>query len=79
MRDYNELLSNTHIDIFDLDKPVVEIIDKKKRIRLIQINQQDKFVRRVFNNERWNQGGRFYGGWWQRCPKDHRLNISMGG
>ena len=31
LRDYNELLSNTHIDIFDLDKPVIEIIDKKKK------------------------------------------------
>lgn len=79
LRDYNELLSNSHIDIFDLDKPVTEIIDKKKRIRHIQINQQDKFVRRVFNNGRWDKGGRFYGGWWQRCPREHRLKISMDG
>ena len=79
MRDYNELLSNTHIDIFDLDKPVIEVMDKKKRIRHIQINQQDKFIRRVFNNGRWDKGGRFYGGWWQRCPREHRLNISMDG
>ena len=45
----------------------------------LQIHQQDKFVRRIFNNRRWDQGGRFYGGWWQRCPKEYRKKITMDG
>jgi len=45
----------------------------------LQINQQDKFVRRIFNNEKWDQGGRFYGGWWQRCPKEFRKKIMIDG
>ena len=75
---YNQLLSNTHIDIFDLELPVLEIGSGKRKMRL-QINQRDKFVRRIFNNSRWDQGGRFYGGWWQRCPKDYRKKIKMDG
>ncbi|MDA9990911.1 hypothetical protein N9E48_08910 [Paracoccaceae bacterium] len=75
---YNQLLSNTHIDIYDLETPVLEIGSGTKIMRL-QINQQDKFVRRVFINGRWNQGGSFYGGWWQRCPKGYRKKIMMDG
>ena len=78
LTDYNDLLSNTHIDIYNLEKPVLEIGAGKKKMRL-QINQQDKFVRRIFNNSRWDQGGRFYGGWWQRCPSEYRESIMMDG
>ena len=76
--DYIKILENTHIDIYDLDTPVLTVGTKKRTMRL-QINQQDKLVRRVFNNLRWDQGGRFYGGWWQRCPKDYRKKIKMDG
>ena len=78
LQDYNSLLSNTHIDIYDLKTPVLEIGTGKKKMRL-QIHQQDKFVRRIFNNGRWDQGGRFYGGWWQRCPSEYRKKIKMDG
>ena len=78
LSEYNSLLANTHIDIFDLDKPVIEIGSGSKTMKLA-INQQDKFVRRIFNNSRWDQGGRFYGGWWQRCPKDYREKIVFDG
>jgi hypothetical protein len=75
---YNKLLSQTHIDISDLEKPVIEIGNGKKKMKL-QITQKDKLVRRIFNNSRWDQGGRFYGGWWQRCPKEHREKIEFDG
>ena len=78
LQDYNSLLSNTHIDLYDLEIPVLEIGTGKKKMRL-QINQQDKFVRCIFNNGRWDQGGRFYGGWWQRCPSEYRKKIKMDG
>jgi len=72
--DYNTLLGNTHIDICHLNKPVIAIGSGSKAMKLA-INQQDKFVRRIFNNSEWDQGGRFYGGWWQRCPKVFREKI----
>ncbi|MDC0162009.1 hypothetical protein OAI87_00240 [Paracoccaceae bacterium] len=78
LKKYNQLISNTHIDISDLEIPTLEIGSGKKK-QVLQINQQDKFVRRIFNNSRWDQGGRFYGGWWQRCPKEYRERILMDG
>jgi hypothetical protein len=72
--DYNNLLDRTHIDVATLDVPVLTIGSGKKKMRL-SVNQQDKFVSRIFNNSRWDQGGRFYGGWWQRCPKEYRKRI----
>ena len=34
---------------------------------------------RVFNNERWDHGGRFYGGWWQGISKHDRTRILIDG
>lgn len=34
-------------------------------------------LHRVFNNERWDEGGRFYGGWWQAIPKAYRPLITI--
>lgn len=34
---------------------------------------------RVFNNGRWDHGGRFYGGWWQAIPKADRKRILIDG
>lgn len=32
---------------------------------------------RIFNNSRWDQGGRFYRGWWQSIPKEYRQHITI--
>lgn len=34
---------------------------------------------RVFNNNRWDHGGRFYGGWWQALPKAQRSRLLIDG
>ena len=39
----------------------------------------DNFVYRVFNNRSWKQGGRFYGGFWQRIPSEYRRHIRIDG
>ena len=33
------------------------------------IDVTQKRLRRIFNNGSFQQGGRFYGGWWQNIPK----------
>ena len=43
------------------------------------IDYHDKFVRRIFNDSRWDKGGRFYGGWWQRIKREWRTQIRIGG
>ena len=78
LTDYNGLLADTHIDIYDIDMPVIEIGEGSKSMRL-QVNQQGKFVRRIFNRESFRKSGRFFGGWWQRCPKDYRKRITLDG
>ena len=39
-------------------------------------------LRRIFNNSSWEQGGRYYGGWWQRIPNRRikfRQHITING
>ncbi|WP_126665504.1 hypothetical protein [Croceibacterium ferulae] len=36
-------------------------------------------LHRTFNNERFDHGGRFYGGWWQGLPKADRARILIDG
>jgi hypothetical protein len=79
---YNKLLERTFIDIQSMDKPRIELSEKKRRRQsnkpvFVNITHHDKFVRRIFNNKRFSDGGRFYGGWWQRIDGKHRKDIRM--
>ena len=84
LEDYNRLLSQTHIDIANLEEPyvlrkrynkVAKIYDETK----IAINQSKKFVRRVFSRNSWKANGRFYGGFWQLVGSDYRQHIRING
>ena len=72
LRQYNELLADTFIDIPSLDTPIIK---KKSKGSHISITQNHKFVRRIFHNGSFEQGGRFYGGWWQNIPREYRQKI----
>ena len=39
----------------------------------------NKTLYRVFNNASFDQGGRFYGGWWQALPKVWRSYVTING
>lgn len=82
---YNMLLSETYIDIhFDVSdiqakidarrRKKDKVTGKPKDYRLV-INLTNKRVKRIFNNSTFNQGGRFYGGWWQNIPSSLREKI----
>jgi len=64
LQDYYRLLRNKYIDI-----------DLQGHSDHVRINLANKFVRTIFNNRSFNQGGRFYGGWWQIVPKELRTRI----
>ena len=68
--EYNQLISRTFIDIPELDEPLIITKDK-----YIAVSSNEKFTRRIFNNETWEDGGRFFGGWWQRVPSEWRTKI----
>ena len=41
----------------------------------MNIAHHGKFVRRVFNTGTFDDGGRFYGGWWQLIDGSYRKDI----
>jgi hypothetical protein len=69
---YNSLIKQTYIDIPEFP---AEGIKRGKRV--IGINLQNNFTRRIFNNGTFEEGGRFYGPWWQTIPKEWRQKIRI--
>ena len=69
---YNEILRRTFIDIPFLEKTYLQYKGRKHNV-----NQHSKLVRRIFNNESFDTGGRFSGGWWQCISKRQRDKILM--
>jgi len=71
---YNSLLRRTFIDIPEF--PEGGVLPESGG-QIIQLNRANKFVRRIFNNRSWGDGGRFYGPWWQNVPKEWRDKIRI--
>jgi len=71
VRDYNDLLSRHFIDIRRLDQPWIELSDGSK----LMLGPSRQRVHRVFNRSTFDNGGRFFGPWWQQCPKEWRKEI----
>ena len=76
MVDYNNLLNRTHIDVYWQPKKGI-IFGKNKRP--VKINQNKKFMRRIFNDTDFETNGRFYGGFWQQLNSDWRGRIGING
>ena len=72
---YNRLLDKTFIDIPFLDEPIATWANDNGELHRVRISQTDKVVRRIFNNNSWESGGRFHGGFWQRLKTDYRKSI----
>jgi hypothetical protein len=80
---YNHLLSKTHIDIGTLEIPLIHRqITKGKyygqKIK-VRVDQQNKYVRRIFSRGSWECHGRIYGGWWQQIGEALRREIYING
>ena len=77
LKKYNDLLAKTYIDIPHFSEKGIALPSKgnKNQTYTISLNQSDKVVQRIFNNNSWEDGGRFYGGWWQRIPSGYRGGI----
>lgn len=79
----NKNLLSNWIDIYLSD---IELTKLQKRIstrtsdsdnnsHIIDLTQIE--LHRVFNNSSWDEGGRFYGGWWQTIPSEMRKFITI--
>ncbi len=76
----NALLDSRWIDLNVSDEVYEEIAketEKKKNRSDIDFNR--KKLKRVFNNNSFKDGGRFYHGWWQEIPKRFRKHITIDG
>jgi hypothetical protein len=71
---YNNLLRRTFIDIPHFPKEGIPTRSKKRKIR---IDLTQKFVARIFNNDSFQEGGRYWGGWWQRLSSKWRKRIRI--
>lgn len=67
----NDLLEGTDIATFRPANPLADFDDK--------YSGQKTDLYRVFNNRSFDQGGRFYGGWWQHAKKHLRRCITIDG
>jgi hypothetical protein len=79
---YNSLLEKTHIDIATLEEPVIlrEVKTRQGYEQVpVRINQNSKFVKRIFSRGSWNVHGRFYGGFWQQVSETLRKDIFING
>jgi hypothetical protein len=76
LKKYNHLLDKTSLTVLGMPP---KGIPSRSGKHLVYPVSTEKFVRRVFNNGSWKDGGRFYGGWWQRIPSEWRTCISIDG
>ena len=70
---YNQLLSKTDISCSSFAEGFIVLENGQTQ----HIGPQHKQVHRVFNNGSFNQGGRFYRGWWQNVPSEYRKYITI--
>ena len=78
-------------NLFKREAILLEITDKELQLLNDRLNDHPDLERRrggsidftktqlhrTFNNSSWEQGGRFYGGWWQRIPREYREFIKI--
>ena len=73
---YNEILQRHHISVPYLESKAIDVdMNHGDKTGYVLVTQAEKFVYRVFNNSSFQRGGRFYGGWWNTCPRDMRDDI----
>ncbi len=74
LKSYNALLRKSYIDIPQLGDNG-RFVGEENLLSEYSIRHTDKFVTRIFNRGSFEYGGRFFGGWWQQCPKEFRPYI----
>ena len=89
LRDWNVFAEENWIDVYIPDREAGEIYTNRRgrKKQWWDVNEKDddppyidltrKHLHRVFNNLSWDQGGRFYGGWWQHIASEKRRYITI--
>lgn len=74
---YNDLLRRSLIDVPELEASVIPT-SRQGKLTKTSVAPHCPFVKRVFNNSRWDHGGRFYGGFWQNMPHRTKYDPETG-
>ena len=67
------------IDARDLEQEIEQNYHYDREYKRPYIDLTQTVLRRIFSNNSFEQGGRFYGGWWQNIPKKFRPFIALNG
>lgn len=79
LRAYNAFLDQFRIELEPQADVFPELAVQTDDDAADMADRQGRRLYRVFNNGRWDHGGRFYGGWWQRIPSAHRRRLLIDG
>ncbi|PCF92718.1 hypothetical protein CPA46_00040 [Sphingopyxis terrae subsp. ummariensis] len=79
LRAYNAFLDQFRIDLEPLADAPSALAAQSDDDAPDMADRQRRRLYRVFNNDRWDHGGRFYGGWWQQIPSAHRRHLLIDG
>ena len=80
LEEINALLDRTWIDIEISDEEHIKLNEKMdKEPDNSPIDFTRRKLRRIFNNSSFEQGGRFYHGWWQEISSSYRKYITING
>ena len=71
---YNNLLRHTHIDI---NTTTTNEVIFGKAESPVAITEKNKFIRRIYNDPKFESGGRYYGGWYQGLNEKWRNKITI--
>jgi hypothetical protein len=73
IREINEYLAGVQIELYISDKRMRQLAEQLRRDPDREpIDFGRTTLRRIFNDGRWDHGGRFYYGWWQEIPRTDR-------
>lgn len=81
----NGLLSRSWIDLYVPDAEFEKLPNKMGSVasddphKPASLDFLNRSLVRIFNNESWDQGGRFYRGWWQGIPSEYRKFLTIDG
>jgi hypothetical protein len=76
----NQWLERTRIDLVIPDKDFRQLLQRLKRDpERGSLDFSRKRLKRIFNNSSFEEGGRFYHGWWQEIPREYRKHITING
>ena len=81
----NHNLRMTHVDLYVTEEELTSIKRRQSQKKIRKADEEQfkkvqfhkKFMYRIFNNLKWDNGGRFYGTWWQSVPNAWRHRITI--